>query len=188
MIAGIDYGSKLAGTTAICYDQDGKLHFIQSQKKKDADLLILNWIKENQPDIVMLDAPLSLPLAYRFPNKRSDYHYRECDRNLKAMSPMFLGGLTARAMNLRSQLAEFEILETYPKAVLQERFPTLIPQYKHEIMLFSLRLKTELPYPFAEAPSNWHQIDSCLAWYAGWNNHLDKGICVGNIDEGKIHF
>ena len=34
---GIDYGSKLAGTTVICFEKNKQLHFLQSEKKKDAD-------------------------------------------------------------------------------------------------------------------------------------------------------
>ena len=34
---GIDYGSKLAGTTVICFAHNKHLEFIQSEKKQDAD-------------------------------------------------------------------------------------------------------------------------------------------------------
>ena len=33
MHLGIDYGAKLAGTTAICYEQAGRLQIVQSENK-----------------------------------------------------------------------------------------------------------------------------------------------------------
>ena len=61
---GIDYGSKLAGTMVITYNQNGKLYQRASKKKEDADKLIINAIAELQPSAVYIDAPLSLPAAY----------------------------------------------------------------------------------------------------------------------------
>ena len=101
---GIDYGSKMAGTTVIAYLKSGKLHFAQSQKKKDADLFVENWVAQHQPRAIFLDAPLSLPGVYTEPEAYDDYFYRAGDRLLRAMSPMFLGGLTARAMRLSRRL------------------------------------------------------------------------------------
>ena len=98
MHIGIDYGAKLAGTTAICFEQSGQLKIWQSEKKKDADKFVQESIKQLQPTTVFIDAPLSLPLAYF--GEGENYFYRECDKILKGMSPMFLGGLTARAMRL----------------------------------------------------------------------------------------
>jgi len=57
---GIDYGSKLAGTTAICVKIEGHLDLFQSGKKQDADLFISKIIHQYQPEKVFIDAPLSL--------------------------------------------------------------------------------------------------------------------------------
>lgn len=187
MIAGIDYGSKLAGTTVICYDKDGRLHFTQSQKKKDADKMIIDWVSEHNPDLIMLDAPLSLPIVYRDPSKGSDYHYRQCDRELGAMSPMFLGGLTARAMKLRAQIAYGNCLETYPKQVMKSRFPLLKEFYKTDTEKFCDKLQENIPFLFESTLSNWHQVDSCLAWFAGWQMQHGEATYFGDLDEGRIH-
>lgn len=113
---GIDYGSKLAGTTVIAYFQDGQVKLKRSRKKEDADQMIMNFVTEQNPDLIGIDAPLSLPGVYKDNSSFSDYFYRQCDKELKAMSPMFLGGLTARAMKLKSMLIErrIEIIEVYP--------------------------------------------------------------------------
>ena len=130
---GIDYGSKTSGNTVICYHDGQVIHFYDADKK-DADLFILDWItnrqsvlNESTTDIdpintVFLDAPLSLPAVYHSRAGFSNYHYRQCDVALKAMSPMFLGGLTARAMELKHHLkdkANVETYEVYPKAIAQ---------------------------------------------------------------------
>lgn len=124
MHVGIDYGSKLAGTTVLCWEQDGQLHYQQSEKKKDADQWLIQLIQELSPPEVFIDAPLSLPAAYH--GKGEDFFYRDCDRELRAMSPMFLGGLTARAMKLRHLLSPQQIVfqETYP-AELVRNLPDL---------------------------------------------------------------
>ena len=63
MHLGIDYGAKLAGTTAVCYEQNGQFHLLQSERKKDADKFIHQTIEKLQPATVFIDAPLSLPMA-----------------------------------------------------------------------------------------------------------------------------
>ena len=186
MIVGIDYGSKVAGTTVICYPDNETLHFRQSKKKEDADQMITQWVNENNPSLVMLDAPLSLPIVYTNPSSKTSYHYRQCDRELKAMSPMFLGGLTARAMQLRANLSAFDIYETYPKQVLNHRFAELKECYKVDIEQFCVKLSDRLPLPFEETPHNWHQVDSSLAWYAGYLHSLGKAKCIGHKQEGEI--
>ena len=186
MIVGIDYGSKVAGTTVICYPKNETLVFHQSKKKEDADKMIIEWVEQNTPSVIMLDAPLSLPKVYTKPSSQSSYHYRECDRELKAMSPMFLGGLTARAMQLRANLSAYEIYETYPKQVLNHRFADLKEFYKDDIELFSAKLSERLPLPFHQSPKNWHQVDSSLAWYAGYLFDIGTGDSVGDNTEGVI--
>lgn len=116
MNIGIDYGSKLAGTTVIAYQKEGLIHLEKSEKKQDADKMILEFVSSHVATTVGIDAPLSLPGVYSNLEGYNDYHYRACDKALKAMSPMFLGGLTARAMKLEAVLVEsgIKVLETYP--------------------------------------------------------------------------
>ncbi|MEM6380094.1 MAG: DUF429 domain-containing protein, partial [Bacteroidota bacterium] len=114
---GIDYGSKMAGTTVIAFARaDGKIEFYQSEKKKDADKMIETWLMEHSIKLVFIDAPLSLPKVYQKPTASGNYFYRKADAELRAMSPMFLGGLTARAMRLKAVLSEeaCQLFEVYP--------------------------------------------------------------------------
>ena len=102
---GIDYGSKTSGFTAAAgYSSKGVVQVHQSTKGKDADAWLLDLIKNLKPKYIAIDAPLSIPGVFIDPASFNNYHYRECDRLAGAMSPMFLGGLTARAMQLSAKL------------------------------------------------------------------------------------
>ena len=180
----IDYGSKLAGTTAICWAENKKIKIAQSEKKKDADLFIQKYISELKPDIVFIDAPLSLPNVYT--GKGDDYFYRKCDKELKAMSPMFLGGLTARAMKLRSHFPDVIFHEIYPAQLRRIIFPDATFYKKERLEEFCELMENILPFPFSENPKNWHQMDSALAWISGWRYKKGEAKIYGEKKEGII--
>jgi hypothetical protein len=107
IVAGIDYGSRSSGNTIMAWSlAGGNVSFFRPEKGLDADVAVFRVLTEMRPATVGIDAPLSLPGRYRDLPGCSDYFYRHCDRELKAMSPMFLGGLTARAMRLSDQMRE----------------------------------------------------------------------------------
>ncbi len=186
MLVGIDYGSKMAGTTAICTLSKGQYKVYQSVKKEDADLFILKTLETLKPKIIVIDAPLSLPRAYF--DKSTDYFYRACDRMLSAMSPMFLGGLTARAMKLKDQLHQREILvlEGYPKALvhhlgIQEYY---LKKDSSAIPGFLSQLAVSIQ---SEKISNWHQVDALLACITAQRVDQNKARQIGDPHEGIIH-
>lgn len=190
MHLGIDYGAKLAGTTAICFEQSGELQILQSEKKKDADKFIQQTIKEIQPTAIFIDAPLSLPLAYF--GAGGNYFYRDCDKILQGMSPMFLGGLTARAIKLSKPYEKNGItfFETYPAQIVKHYLAGITEGYKKQKIFlpdFCEILTQQLPYGFAVIPSNWHQVDSALAWWAGWRYKNGEVKVYGNEKEGLIY-
>ena len=187
---GVDYGSKLAGTTTICGVLSGKLTICQSEKKRDADQFLKMVFELWQPETVYIDAPLSLPGAYF--GAGTDYFYRAGDRELRAMSPMFLGGLTARAMRLQSQYINNcpVFVETYPGQIVKEHLPEARVFYKKkksEISTFLEVLEPALPVELAKTPDNWHQVDGLLAWWAGWRHRNgDAHRWYGDEQEGRI--
>jgi predicted nuclease with RNAse H fold len=185
---GIDYGSKLAGTTVICFDLEGHLHVVQSEKKKDADAMILERSLALRPQLIALDAPLSLPPAYF--DLGDDFFYRTCDRELRAMSPMFLGGLTARAMRIQKILQGegIAVIETYPAQFVKELLDKtpLYQKKSKELKGFLHLLSSRLPYPLANQAQNWHQVDAILAWYSGYRFIQKKAIPYGEKAEGLI--
>ncbi len=184
---GIDYGSKLAGTTVVCYLEDGLLKLEQSKKKEDADEFLKQLINRVEPQKVFIDAPLSLPGAYH--GKSEDFFYRKCDRETKAMSPMFLGGLTARAMRLASQIPTVAFYETYPgyfirnvldfKVLYTKKLPYNNQLAEKLIEAYSLKL--------SELPQNWHQLDALACWISGWRQDNGKVIVIGDKAEGAIY-
>ena len=189
MHIGIDYGAKLAGTTAICFEKTGKLVIVQSEKKKDADKFVQKVVQDLQPSSIFIDAPLSLPLAYF--GEGENYFYRACDKALQAMSPMFLGGLTARAIKLSKPFESNGIVlfETYPAQIVKHYLPDTQGYKKQKIYLedFCKVLLTKLPYEWVKLPENWHQVDSILAWWTGWRYKNEEVKVYGNKKEGLIY-
>ncbi|MDC1069063.1 hypothetical protein OAQ99_07880 [Candidatus Kapabacteria bacterium] len=181
---GIDFGSKLAGTTAVSFLLDGKINIRQSQKKKDADLFLKNIIEELKPTKVFIDAPLSLPGVYFDNSKFSNYFYRKCDIEAKAMSPMFFGGLTARAIKIKDKYPNIEFYETYPKKASTN---ILGNEYKKMKVDEIKTIFSNQKLVFSNQLLNFHQIDSVLCWIVG--NNFINGIknTIGD-EEGEIYF
>ena len=115
---GIDFGAKKAGTTAIAKFDSNKIITEISNKNEDADKFIRTIIKKLEPEFIFIDAPLSLPNAYY--GKGSNYFYRKSDIDAGAMSPMFIGGLTARAIKLKDDFNNIQFIESYPKLIAKE--------------------------------------------------------------------
>lgn len=182
--AGIDYGSKLAGTTCICFREGDRLKILQSKKGEDADEFILAWAQRHRPTHLFLDAPLSLPSVYS--GEGNDYFYREADRQLGAMSPLFLGGLTARAMRLCRMLAgaNIQTVEVYPAALVKQLAAQ--KHYKKSIPSFKKELKQHMRAVVLPAIANWHQTDSTLAWLSGERFLQNKVLRYGSDSEGIV--
>ena len=181
---GIDYGSNLAGTTAICFQQDQSLHIRSSVKKQRADQFIADFVAGADYEQIFIDAPLSLPSAYH--NQGDDFFYRICDRELKAMSPMFLGGLTARAMALKNKLSNIAFYETYPRQLVRLMPLEVQKQYKADIQGFVMQLSDVLSLDIKTEISTWHMVDSILAWCSGRRFAQGEHRAYGSADEGTI--
>lgn len=195
-LCGVDYGSKLAGTTVICTldGPAGGVHFERSAPKADADAFLLDCLRQSRPALVFLDAPLSLPGVYRGLPGCADYFYREADRQLAAMSPMFLGGLTARAMQLKATLARngLTVHETYPAA--QARRLDLHPAgYKKEPAAIGPvlgQIQRQHSSLFSQTQitgaASWHHVDALLALLAAVRFSRGEHLVYGNAVEGEI--
>lgn len=188
---GVDYGSKLAGTSVLAFAKNGTVHFRQTRKKEDADQALHRWIEEEKPQQVFMDAPLSLPAVYRNDQHGDDYFYRQADRALKAMSPMFLGGLTARAMRLVAGLKEnlqIDFHETYP-GYLAKLLELPKDQYKKEkkyLPILTDALCRQYPLELNQIPENWHQFDALLAYISGLRFQSGVHQTFGDLEEGQI--
>jgi predicted nuclease with RNAse H fold len=193
--AGIDFGARMAGTTVICAAGATQLEFHRAPRGVDADEFILSWVGEYSPMIVGIDAPLSLPGRYRGLPQCEDYFYRACDRELGAMSPMFLGGMTARAMRLCSQLRERGVrtIEVYPAALVRH-FDRLKANYTPRSRRGAEDLRAYVDLVTAtfnlqrvDEAESWHDIDALLS-YVSVRRHLEgQGAVAGDSHEGLIH-
>jgi predicted nuclease with RNAse H fold len=187
----IDSDSKMAGTTALAYaDPSGKIRFTQSRRKQDADRFLQQWLMDRKPETIFLDAPLSLPAVYLKPGGEGDFFYRKAARELRAMSPRFLGGLTARAMRLRRELekAGLQVKEVYP-AELARSWSLKERGYKKSVDQIPANVEhlctfTELT--LGDAPANWHQFDALLAFCSGWRFYQNQHTEYGDPGEGLI--
>ena len=188
---GIDYGSKLAGTSVIAFlNSKGQIEFAQSQKKQDADAMIVDWIKTNHPSQVFIDAPLSLPLVYLDKQRAGDYFYRKADKEIKAMSPMFLGGLTARAMRLKNLLEEEVglIQEVYPGGLARhlELPKQAYKKEKTHLEPLSQSICQKFNVLLHSSVQNWHQFDALLAYCIGIRYNNGENLKFGDPQEGLI--
>lgn len=193
MIIGIDYGAKMAGTTVIArmYDHN-KVDFFASAKNQDADQFIKDFIASNEDVwLAYLDAPLSLPKVYSQCGSKGNYFYREADKATGAMSPMFLGGLTARAMKLSVELGILgvKVVETYPSK-LAEVLKLKDKNYKkdrHQIAALCEELKEISGFMFDnEEVLTWHHFDSLLCLYSAKRHEIQASMVFGNVEEGTI--
>ncbi len=121
VLVGIDLAGSPRRPTGICV--------LRGLKARTAvafgDDEILRWVAQAQPDLVPIDAPLSLPKGRETIHDRSGEHFRDCDRELQrrgirffpiTIGPMRL--LTERGLTLRAKIEAmgYRAVECYPGA------------------------------------------------------------------------
>ncbi|WP_154656987.1 DUF429 domain-containing protein [Hugenholtzia roseola] len=209
-LIGIDFGAKKAGTTVLArleMAQNGypepKISLFQSLKNQDADLFLEKTLSElpKKETLLCIDAPLSLPAYYSgnlAPDATRDYFYRKGDKILGAMSALFLGGLTARAIQFKDWAQEqgCTVIEGYPAALAKELSLSDV-SYKKEkdflkpnlaaiVTAFGF-LPPHSPLPkLLEQVENWHQIDALLALLTAFRFAGGKAKAYGDTQEGVI--
>ena len=84
---------------------------------------IMDWLRKEKPELIAIDAPLTLPPGRKSIDERNESHYRPCDMELRRRKipffPITLGPmrvLTKRGIKLREVLerAGFRVVEIYP--------------------------------------------------------------------------
>jgi predicted nuclease with RNAse H fold len=190
VIAGVDYGAKLSGNTAVAILKKGKVELFKTKVKENADDFIVEVLTKHQVKMVFIDAPLSLPRSYQGIKEETvpEFFYRQCDKETGAMSPLFLGGLTARAIALKYCLnrKEIEVYETYPSYLCRllniERVKTADGVFE----MFH-RIKNELNGLFGNIePQTIHEIDALLALYSAIRFCQQQHVVLGDASEGEI--
>lgn len=192
-IIGIDFGAQLAGTTCCAVKHIGTntVTILTSTKGKSADAFIYDCVEKFKPILIGIDAPLSLPLFYTNPQRYSDNNYRYCDRELSAMSPMFLGGLTSRAMKIRYELEQRKIqcIEVYPKAFVKKHFLDTLGYKESKVHISNCieSVKKIVDVSIKEPLTTWHEFDSLVALAITERYYANNADSVGN-EEGYIYF
>ena len=121
VVLGIDLAGSPRRPTGLCL-----LCGVRAQTRvafSDED--ILNTVHQARPDLVPIDAPLSLPQGRRTIHDRSGEHFRDCDRELQRRGirffPITLGPmrmLTERGLALQAKIRAmgYRAIECYPGA------------------------------------------------------------------------
>jgi predicted nuclease with RNAse H fold len=122
VVVGVDLAGSPRRNTGICLLR-GMTVVSFATVHSDEDILV--FIDRARPDLVAVDAPLSLPPGRRSLEERTGEHFRPCDRELLRRGikffPITLGPmrmLTARGIMLKEALAGRgrEVIEIYPGA------------------------------------------------------------------------
>jgi predicted nuclease with RNAse H fold len=121
VVVGVDLAGSPRRPTGLCVLRGLKA---QTQVAHD-DVEILSVVEQAKPDLVPIDAPLSLPAGRESIHDRSGEHLRECDRELRRRKirffPITLGPirmLTERGLALKAKIEAmgFSVVECYPGA------------------------------------------------------------------------
>jgi predicted nuclease with RNAse H fold len=155
-----------------------------------ADEEILHLIEGARPEIVPIDAPLSLPTGRRTIQDRSGAHFRPCDRELRKRGirffPITLGPmrmLTERGLALRAKIDARgrRVVECYPGGA-QDIWS--IPR-QHRDMQELRRGLTALGVRGLTAAMTGDELDAVTAALVGRWFLMGKGEMLGG-DEGII--
>jgi len=181
-LAGLDFGASLSGNTALAYYKEGRVWVERAVKGQPADPWLLSCLEANRPAVLAIDAPLSLPGAYF--GRGLDFHFRRSDRLLGAMSPMFLGGLTARAIALQQATRHLATrwVETYPSQVAKIRMDS--PREAWETLLPFL--EAQWPGVRLPRPRDQHEMDALLALWVARLVREHQAVFFGDPREGAI--
>jgi len=119
VVVGVDLAGSPRRATGVCVLRGMKAR----TRIAFADEEILDSIEQARPDIVPIDAPLSLPRGRATIHDRAGEHFRECDSELRKRGirffPVTLGPmrmLTERGLALRAKIEKmgYHAVECYP--------------------------------------------------------------------------
>ena len=194
VLFGIDFGSKRSGNTVIAVFKNMRVDFLDVEKDADADTFILNAVEHYKPEVIFIDAPLSLPGRYTGLKNCKCYSYRHADVELRAMSPMFLGGLTARAIQIKDTCVAkgIRVYETYPKAQAT-KYDLQKLGYKGNKLALKLCAEkvADSMHPnirlCRKEIVSWHHLDALLALVSAMCHEQGHGQVFGDPVEGQIY-
>jgi predicted nuclease with RNAse H fold len=137
-----------------------------------ADDEILQYVQAADPDLVAIDAPLTLPPGRKSIDDRNGEHYRECDLELRRRKipffPITLGPmrmLTVRGMALAKKLRRrgLKVIEIYPGGA-QDVWE--LPRQQHDRRRLRLGL-AGLGIRGLSAKASGHELDAATGALVG---------------------
>jgi predicted nuclease with RNAse H fold len=154
------------------------------------DTQILNMIQESKPDIVAIDAPLTLPPGRKTIEERTGTHLRPCDEELLRRRirffPVTLGPmrkLTTRGIALKTalQALKFKVIEVYPGGAQDILH---IPRKQQGLKLLKRGLERLGLNGLAEDLSD-HELDAATCAYVG-KPFLEGKACTYGTEDYAI--
>ena len=186
VVVGIDLAGSPKRPTGMCVLENNCAH----TQLAYADDEIMAVVEEADPDVVPIDAPLSLPPGRKTIHDRSGEHFRPCDRDLQKLGirffPITLGPmrmLTERGLALKALLEErgYAAVECYPGAA-QDQWG--IPR-QHKSLGGLRRGLQKMGLCGLRATASPHELDAASAALVGNHLLLGEAIMLGG-EEGMM--
>lgn len=158
-----------------------------------SDREVLEFIQPLHPQLVVIDAPLSLPRGRATIEDRSGPHLRECDRELVRRKipffPLTLGPmrmLTVRGMRLAKTLARkgFPVVEGYPGGA-QDILGIPRKRAGRDALQRGLRAQG-LGGDLERRPLSHDELDAVTIAWVGWCFQKGRGNLIGDPSEGLM--
>src|SRR5512147_2841832 len=188
IVVGIDLAGSPLRNTGICTLRGMTISSIDTLH---TDQEILDYIGLIRPDLIAIDAPLSLPPGRKSLEERNAEHFRPSDRELMKRGirffPITLGPmrlLTARGIRLKKILTRrgYPVIEIYPGAA-QDIFG--IPRKQHGLSKL-LRGLERLGLRGLNKEMNGDELDAATGAFVGRLFLKGKAEVLGDFKTGAI--
>ncbi|MCX6158571.1 MAG: DUF429 domain-containing protein [Ignavibacteriota bacterium] len=188
IVVGIDLAGSPKRDTGICLMHNKK---IVKYATLHEDKEIIAFVKEAKPQIIGIDAPLSLPPGRKTLEDNNGIHLRECDRELTKRKirffPITLGPmrmLTLRGLYLQKRFKRmgFDSIEIYPGAT-QDIFGIPRKQYSMEGLLKGLE---RLGIKGLNPEMNNDELDAITGGFTAYLYLKGKAEILGTLKAGAI--
>ncbi len=187
LVVGVDLAGVPHRPTGMCILEESRAK--TSLLYTDED--ILSFVRQEKPDLVAIDAPLTLPPGRKSIEERTESHLRPCDEELKRRKipffPITLGpmrDLTKRGIRLRNILEAdgFRVLEVYPGGA-QDIWR--IPRVKYSLSGLREGLR-KLGILSLKKESSGHELDAATGALVGLLFLQGKAEVYGDFTHGAI--
>lgn len=187
-VVGIDLAGSPKRDTGICLLHNKRIVRYATLHENDE---IISFVKESNPQIIGIDAPLSLPPGRKSLEDNNGIHLRECDKELTKRKirffPVTLGPmrmLTLRGLLLKKKFKRsgYDSIEIYPGAT-QDIFG--IPRKQHSLEGLYLGLQN-LGIKGMHPDMNNDELDAVTGAYTAYLYLKGKAEILGSLKKGAI--